>query len=83
MGFRSMAMLLAVLLCAGTATAQAAKRLPVIDMHLHVSAPDSQGPPPLAMCTPIADFPAWDPGAGPYADVFFAMFKQPACGDPV
>ena len=37
---------------------------PVIDMHLHALAADSQGPPPLAMCTPIEPFRAWDP-AGP------------------
>ena len=34
------------------------------------------------MCTPIAEFPAWDP-AGAYADVFMGLFKRPACKDPV
>ena len=77
-------LLLALALCASATTeAQVAKREPVIDMHLHVLAPDAQGPPPLGMCTPLAEMPAWDPGAGPYAEVFMAMFKHPACKDPV
>ena len=46
-------LLLALALCASATTeAQVAKREPVIDMHLHVLAPDAQGPPPLGMCTP-------------------------------
>lgn len=77
-------LLLALALCAAIpAEAQVAKRQPVIDMHLHVLAPDAQGPPPLGMCTPIEEMPVWDPGAGPYADGFMAMFKQPPCKDPV
>lgn len=62
--------------------AHAQKRLPIIDMHLHASAPESQGPPPLGMCTPIASMPVWDPG-GSYAAVFLAMFKKPTCPDPI
>lgn len=83
MSLRSMIMLAVLLLAATSVQAQAAKREPVLDMHLHVLAPDAQGPPPLGMCTPIAQMPVWDPGAGPYADVFMAMFKHPACKDPV
>lgn len=63
-------------------TAHADSELPVIDMHLHALAADAQGPPPLAMCTPMAEFPAWDP-AIPYGATFMAMFKNPACEDPV
>lgn len=64
-------------------TADAAERLPVIDMHFHALPADSQGPPPLGMCTPLgAPFPAWDP-AVPYAEAFMAVFKKPACADPV
>lgn len=33
------------------------ERLPVIDMHLHALAADAQGPPPVAICTPINPFP--------------------------
>lgn len=57
-------------------------RLPVIDMHMHAMRADEQGPPPLGMCTPIAEFPAWDPKQ-PYGDVFLALFKTPPCPDPV
>ena len=63
-------------------SAAAQQREPVIDMHLHAFTADQQGPPPLAMCTPIAEFPAWDP-AKPYAETFMAVMKNPACEDPV
>lgn len=62
-------------------TALADDRLPVIDMHVHALTADAQGPPPLAMCTPIR-MPAWDPSI-PYADVFIGMMKNPSCSDPV
>lgn len=55
---------------------------PVLDMHLHAFPADAQGPPPLAMCTPIPEFPAWDP-ASPYAAVFLGMLQDPPCDDPV
>jgi uncharacterized protein len=61
----------------------AQERLPIIDMHMHALAATTHGPPPLGMCIPIADpFPAWDP-AKPYAEIFIAMHKEPACDDPV
>lgn len=59
----------------------AADRLPIIDMHLHAFPADAQGPPPLAMCTPMT-FPAWDQRQ-PYGAQFMQMAKQPACDDPV
>jgi uncharacterized protein len=55
---------------------------PIIDVHVHASAADSQGPPPLAMCTPIAPMPVWDP-ATPYPAVFMRLMKEPPCADPV
>jgi predicted TIM-barrel fold metal-dependent hydrolase len=55
---------------------------PIIDMHLHAAAADSQGPPPVAICTPIDPCPAWDPQR-PYRETWIAMLKQPACSDPV
>ena len=61
---------------------QARERLPILDMHLHASPVESQGPPPVAICTPIDPFPAWDT-AEPYADTFMAMLKNPPCDDPV
>jgi len=75
---------LVLAICAIPAShAQDARRAPVIDMHLHVLPPDAQGPPPLGMCTPIAEMPTWDPASGPYGEAFVGMFKQPACKDPV
>jgi hypothetical protein len=62
--------------------AAAAPPPPVIDMHMHAAAADSQGPPPLGMCTPIDPFPAWDPRT-PYGEIFHAFFKKPPCPDPV
>ena len=62
-------------------TASASDRLPIIDMHMHALAADAQGPPPLAMCTPLK-LPAWDP-AKPFGAVFMEMMKQPTCDDPV
>jgi predicted TIM-barrel fold metal-dependent hydrolase len=65
-----------------TTAGQAQRPLPVIDMHLHALAADDQGPPPLAICTPIDPMPVWDP-ARPYGATFMAMVKQPPCKDPV
>lgn len=59
----------------------AQERLPIIDMHLHAMSADAQGPPPLAMCTPI-QFPVWDQNR-PYAETFMAIQKLPQCSDPV
>ncbi len=56
-------------------------RLPVFDMHLHAMAANDQGPPPLAMCTPM-QMPVWDPDID-YAEIFMGQLKDPACDDPV
>lgn len=58
-------------------------RAPIIDMHMHALGAADQGPPPMAMCTPIADFPAWDPGKSSYGEVFMGIFKNPPCKNPV
>ena len=60
----------------------AQQREPIIDMHMHALASDAQGPPPLGMCTPFPEYPAWDP-ATPYGDLFIAKLKKPACADPI
>lgn len=73
---------LCLLLALSPVSAAAQDRLPVLDMHLHAFTADQQGPPPLAMCTPIPEFPAWDPAA-PYGPTFLAMLKNPPCDDPV
>ena len=60
----------------------AQERLPIIDVHLHAHPADGQGPPPVAICTPIDPFPTWDPAA-PYGETFMGMLKDPPCDDPV
>ena len=60
----------------------AQRRAPIIDVHMHALAADAQGPPPLGMCTPFSEFPAWDP-ATPFGDLFIAKFKKPVCPDPI
>jgi uncharacterized protein len=55
---------------------------PIIDVHMHALAANAQGPPPLAMCTPIPEFAAWDP-ATPYGAQAIANLKKPACTDPI
>ena len=63
-------------------TAKAAPPLPVLDVHMHALAADEQGPPPMGMCTPFPDFPAWDQRK-PYVDVFLDRIKHPKCTNPV
>ena len=71
-----------VLVCVGVwSMANAADRPPIIDMHMHALAANAQGPPPMAMCTPMK-FPAWDQTI-PYEAVFMDMLKRPTCDDPV
>ena len=55
---------------------------PIIDVHMHALHADDQGPPPLAMCTPIVAMPVWDQ-RDKYADVFINRLKHPPCKDPV
>jgi len=71
----------ATLLALGAPT-QAAKPLPVIDMHMHAMGAFDQGPPPSGMCTPFDQFPVWDQRR-PYADIFIDRFAKPRCTDPV
>lgn len=77
-----MRVLLAALLFLAALPAAARDREPIIDMHLHALAANAQGPPPLAMCTPVAQMPVWDP-SGPYGDIFMKRLKRPPCPDPI
>ena len=52
----------AVVTLAAQAPLRGQPALPVIDVHLHALPADSQGPPPLAMCTPVTAWSAWDSG---------------------
>jgi predicted TIM-barrel fold metal-dependent hydrolase len=74
--------LLAALLILSASPVVARDREPIIDMHLHALHADEQGPPPLAMCTPIVQMPVWDQ-RGAYADTFLERLKHPPCPDPV
>jgi predicted TIM-barrel fold metal-dependent hydrolase len=78
---RALAVVVAVLLLA-PAPAQLQSREPIIDVHLHASAANNQGPPPLAVCTPINPMPGWTQQA-PYQQEFLARIKKPPCADPV
>lgn len=60
----------------------ARERPPIIDMHMHALAADAQGPPPLAMCTPIQGFAAWDQRR-PYQEQFLERQRRPPCTDPI
>lgn len=62
--------------------ASAQNPLPVIDMHLHASAADANGPPPLALCVPVLEHAARDTRR-PWGDVFIEWQKKPRCADPV
>ena len=59
-----------------------AAREPIIDMHVHALAADDQGPPPLAMCTPLNPMPTWD-NSKTILDMFVGTFKKPNCTDPI
>jgi uncharacterized protein len=60
----------------------AQQREPIIDVHMHALAANAQGPPPLGMCAPFPEYPAWDP-ATPYGGLFFANLRKPPCADPI
>lgn len=60
---------------------RASDQLPVLDMHLHALRAADQGPPPLAMCTPV-ELPVWDPAEG-YEKTYMRMLKEPSCDDPI
>ena len=64
-----------------TASAHASTE-PIIDMHLHASAADSQGSPPVAVCAPYVDMPIRDPrwSTNEYA---VQVFKHPPCDNPL
>jgi predicted TIM-barrel fold metal-dependent hydrolase len=70
-----------IFLACGSGSAKV-PREPIIDVHVHALAADDQGPPPMAMCTPINPMPTWDP-ALPVMRNFITPFKKPSCKDPI
>jgi predicted TIM-barrel fold metal-dependent hydrolase len=70
------------LLLAALSRALAETPPPIIDMHLHASAADANGPPPLGLCAPFPEFPL--PGDDESWEIrFIAWQKKPPCADPV
>src|SRR5262245_30123564 len=63
-------------------TVPASAQPPIIDMHLHASAADENGPPPLALCAPVPEYPVHDPRT-PWGQIFIEWQKNPPCRDPV
>jgi hypothetical protein len=55
---------------------------PVIDVHLHALSASAQGPPPLAMCAPLAGASGFDASKA-WPGVFMGMMKDPPCTEPV
>jgi predicted TIM-barrel fold metal-dependent hydrolase len=60
-------------------------RAPVIDMHVHATTADAEGPPPLGICVPFyPQMPSFDPQRdGNWEDVFIGRFKEPPCADAI
>lgn len=56
--------------------------LPTIDMHLHASAANANGPPPVAVCAPFPEMPVLDPRDG-WMTTFGAWLKNPPCSNPI
>ena len=78
MNRRLFAVVLVLPLTAGQAHAQ--QREPIIDMHLHASPADANGPPPLGLCLPLTShLSPLDPGR----DSFRLTSDDPPCPDPV
>ena len=63
------------------ASAAAAERLPIIDMHLHARHAHQYGDNPMAMCAPFLVMPRSDPKNGVHAGM--AMNIDPPCANPI
>jgi predicted TIM-barrel fold metal-dependent hydrolase len=74
---RRLALIIGLLLAGPARAAE-----PIIDMHMHASAADEQGPPPLAICTPMYPMPTWDQTT-PWPEAMIGYFKHPTCRDPI
>lgn len=55
---------------------------PVIDVHLHAMAANSQGPPPLGLCLPTSSFGSVASGRTLPAEML-AAYREPPCADPL
>lgn len=77
-----MKILTVVLMLLAGVPASAQRHQPVIDMHLHASTADANGPPPLAICMSPSERPLSNPRE-PWGQVFIARLKNPPCSNPV
>ena len=59
------------------------RALPIIDVHLHASTADENGPPPLGLCLPVQEWPTHDERRQPWEQTFLEWQKKPPCSDPV
>lgn len=66
----------------GWAGAVEAQTPPILDVHLHAIPVASQGPPPMAMCTPWEEMPVSRSGQT-VPPTFMTWMKEPACEDPI
>jgi len=72
---------LLVLLALSTAEGRSqAKRLPIIDMHMHARTAHHYGPDPGPLCAPVERMPTWDPLI-PFGEALGRL--QPPCARPV
>lgn len=63
-------------------SAQTPAPQPILDVHLHAFAADSNGPPPIYICAPYDRWPAWDPKTGSDA-VADMVAGHPPCAHPL
>jgi predicted TIM-barrel fold metal-dependent hydrolase len=79
---RSILMFLAVMLLTMRVGSAQETGAPILDMHLHAVRATNQGPPPVYICAPFEEWPAWDPKTGPeaYAD---KVSKHVPCAHPL
>lgn len=74
-------LIVALALLSGFTAPVAHARPPILDMHLHALAADQQGPPPLALCSPIT-MPVWEADHAPLEN-FGTLFSGRECKDPI
>ena len=79
---RSPMILAFLLLVTSSALLAQTSNEPIIDMHLHASHANSQGPPPIFICAPVSIWPAWDPKTGGEA-YGVSLMKHPPCASPL
>lgn len=76
---RTLSWIVCVVACLGSAVAAGAQEpLPIIDVHVHALPVNGQGPPPVAICAPMAYLPTATTGSA-----YPKAWQEPACDDPI